>query len=361
MTGYGDSLYGSDWYLASPWRSNTELCIGIRARVVKPVGSVPPVMDTIYYGLAQRFDLLQQGIQAFSLFNKIGYAKGSAETENSILPSLDDVWGKIYDLPRLTGESDDNYRMRLQTYVKVLVGCGTIPACQEVLDFLIGYPGATRITSIWPARALIDFLDVNAMRSARSRISLLNSVLPGMFAAGVDYELLLPYLDSYITAYVKGEASRDIIVRAAVQTENELTSTIYALIATEQHLNSAIIAAIRAEREIRGTIKAAVRIERELTCNHCAAILGQAQLPIGISAAVQTERDLTCSHCAAIQAEPELSCTCLAAVARTFELRSGILARICYVFELPITIKAAVRAPRELTVGIRARVARRIE
>jgi hypothetical protein len=361
MTGYGDSLYGSDWYLASPWVTGTELRIGIRARIVKPVGSVPPVMDTIYYGLAQRFDLLQRGIQAFSLFNKIGYAKGSAETENGILPSLDDIWGKIYDLPRLTGESDDHYRMRLQTYVNVLVGCGTVPACQEVLDFLIGYPRATRITSIWPARALIDFLDVNAMRSARSRISLLNSVLPGMFAAGVDYELLLPYMDSYITAYVKGEASLESTIRAAVQTENELTSTIYALIATEQHLNSAIIAAIRAEREIGGAIKAAVRIERELTCHHCAAILGKAELPVEISAAVQSERELSCSHCATIQAEPELSCTCLAAVARTFELRSGILARVCYVYELESRIKAAVRAPRELTIGIRARIARRIE
>ncbi|MDM7913151.1 MAG: hypothetical protein QUS09_08650 [Methanotrichaceae archaeon] len=189
-------------YTASPYVSGTELTSYIKARIVKPVGSVPPVMDTIYHGLARRFDYLQQGIQAFALFNKISYAKGSSETENSILPSLDNVWGKLYDLPRLTGESDDDYRMRLQTYVKVLTGCGTIPNCQEVLDFLIGFPGATRITSLWPARALIDFTDVQAMRVVRSRISLINSVLPGMFAAGVNYELLLPYHDSYITATI---------------------------------------------------------------------------------------------------------------------------------------------------------------
>lgn len=361
MTGYGDSLYGSDWYLVSPWVINTELTIGIRARIVKPVGSVPPVMDTIYHGLAQRFDLLQQGIQAFALFNKIGYAKGSAGTRNSILPSLDEVWGKIYDLPRLTGETDDNYRMRLQTYVKVLTGCGTIPNCQEVLDFLIGFPGATRITSLWPARALIDFLDVQAMRAARSRISLLNSVLPGMFAAGVDYELLLPYLDSYITATIRGDASREIAIRAAVQKENELSSSIYALIAREQRLNFALIAAIRTERQIGGSIKAAVRVERQLPCYHCTAILGQPELSIGIMAAVRVQREISCTCCAAIQAEPELSCTCLAAVARTFELRSGILARVCFVHELNSSIKAAVRARRELTVGIRARVARRLE
>jgi len=361
MTGYGDSFYGSDFYLAPSWATNTELTIGIRARVVKPVSSVPPVMDTIYYGLAQRFDLLQQGIQAFGLFNKITYAKGSAETENSILPSLDDIWGRLYDLPRLTGESDDNYRIRLQTYVKVLTGCGTVPACQEVIDFLIGYPGATRITSLWPARALIDFIDVAAMRSARSRISLLNSVLPGMFAAGVDYELLLPYMDCSISATIKGEAFRESTIRAAVQTESELSSSIYALIAREQYLNSALIAAIRAERGLGMNVKTAVRTERFLAPNIDAAISGQPELPLGILAAVRVERGLTCGHCAAIQAEPDLSCTCLAAVARTFELRAGILARVCYVCELTGTVKAAVRGRRELSSGIIARVARRIE
>ena len=361
MMGYGDSFYGSDCYPASNWVVNTELRIGIRARVIKPLGAVPPVMDTLYTGLSQRFDLLQQGIQAFALFNKIGYAKGSAESQNSILPSLDDVWGRLYELPRLTGESDDNYRIRLQTYVKVLTGCGTVPACQEVLDFLIGYPGATRITSLWPARALIDFIDVDAMRAARSQISLLNSVLPGMFAAGVDYELLLPYLDSYITAFVKGDTDKESYIRAAVQTENELSSSIYALIATERRINSALIAAVRTERGLAGAIMAAVRVERELTSKNCATILGHPELPIIISAAVRVERELTCTNFAAIQGELQLPCTCLAAVARTFELRAGILARVCYVGELASTIKAAVRGKRELTVGIRARVARRIE
>ena len=89
MTGYGDALYGSDWYVATPWVANTERTSTICVRIVKPITSVPPVIDTIYDGLAERFDLLQQGIQAFGLFNKIQYAKGSAETDNRILPSLD--------------------------------------------------------------------------------------------------------------------------------------------------------------------------------------------------------------------------------------------------------------------------------
>jgi len=361
MTGYGDSFYGSDWYVASQYRVNTELRIGIRARIVKPVGSVPPVMDTIYNGLAERFDFLQQGIQAFALFNKITYARGEAETENSILPSLDRVWGQLYKLPRLSGESDYDYRMRLQTYVKVLTGCGTVQTCQEVLDFLIGYPGSTRITPLWPARALIDFHDVNAMRSARSRINLLNSVLPGMFAAGVDYEMKLPYVDSAITAYVRGDAEIESRISAAIRTENELQSTIYALIAFEGSLPAAILAAVQAERSLAGAVRAAVQAERSLACSQLVAIMGEPELPIGISAALRTERELPIAQRAAIMGEPELPCTCLAAVARTFELTSSILARVVYVHELESRIKAAIRTKRELTVGIRARIARRIE
>jgi len=143
------------------------------------------------------------------------------------------------------------------------------------------------------------------MRAARSRISLLNSVLPGMFAAGVDYELLLPYLDSYITATVRGDASREIAIRAPSRKKTRHPADIYALIAREQRLNSALIAAIRTERQIGGAVKAAVRVERELSCYHCTAILGQPELAVGIMAAVRVERNIGCFCCAAIQAEPD--------------------------------------------------------
>ncbi len=358
MTGYGDSFYGSDWYVASQYREGTELRIGIRARIVKPVGSVPPVIDTIYTGLAERFDFLQQGIQAFALFNKITYAKSEAETENSILPSLDGVWGKLYNLPRLTGESDDHYRMRLQTYVKVLTGCGTIPNCQEVLDFLVGYPGSTRILPIWPARAIIDFNDVDAMRSARSRLSLLNSVLPGMFAAGVDYEMRLPYIDSAVCAYIQGDAELPITMKAAIRKEQELQSSIYALIARETYLPVAIVAAIRAERALNGSMKAAIQKEQILEPGIQAAILGNPELPAGILAAIRAERLLEPGIQAAILGNPELPITVKAAIAKTFEMHYSILARVGLQGELPSTIKAAIAARRDLTVGIRARITR---
>jgi hypothetical protein len=316
-------------------------------------------MDTITVGLAKRFDWLQQGIAAFSLFNKIEYAKGKSD---GFLPSLDDVWGKLYDLPRLTGESDEDYRARLQTYVKVLTGSGTIPNCQEVIDFLIGISGVpirgTQITSLWPARALIEFGSVDAMRQARSRQALLESVLPGMFAAGVDYELLIPYQDIWLKAAIRGDATKESAIRAAVATENELSIGIDAIITMIGELKPHIIAAVQADRGLSLPIRAAVRTERDLHPLLHAAIAANVDLPISIYAAIMTQRELICRQKAAIRVEQELSCSHYAAVARSFDLPCGILARITHTYELPCGIKAAAQARKELTIGIRARIAR---
>lgn len=358
MTGYGSSLWGSDWYVSSPYRLNTVQYVGIKARIVKPVRSSPPIIDSIAYGLAQRFDWLQMGIQTFGLFNKIQYATGESE---GIRPSLDEVWGKLYDLPRLTGESDDDYRARLQTYVQVLTGCGTAPICEAVLDFLTGYPGTARITSLWPGRALIDFTDVAAMRAIRSRISLINSILPGMFAAGIDYELLLPYIDVGISAYVLGDATQDFNIRVAIAADQEISCGIDARIAYGRDEYCSILAAVTRTCSKDIWTKAAIMAERTLEVGSAAFIQGEPSLPAYLKAAILTERQETVEYITAIQAEPELSCNYYAAIAQNFELQHKIVALITYMYEISYNIKAAVRVGRELKVGIRARIARRYE
>jgi hypothetical protein len=351
MTGYGESLYGESFYGASAYRLDTELRVGITARIVPRKTVSPPLMDTLAYGLAQRFDFLQQAIQAFSLFGKIEYAKGT---------ELDDHWGIMYELPRLTGESDTDYRARLQTYVKVLTGSGTIPNTQEVFDFLIGVPGGTRISSIWPARALIDFNNVDAMRAAKANMGLLNSVLPGMFAAGIDYELLIPYQDCYIRAAIMGTAELPHVMRTAVQVERELSCGIDALIAICGEIDADIAAAIQAERSISTLMRAAVRIERNLEYVQLAAVQGNPELATSMLAAIMSQRELPVLSLAAVQCERELSCSQFAAVARTFDLSCGILARIVYSYKSEFQVVAAVQATRELSCGIRARIARRM-
>ena len=355
MTGYGDSFYGSDWYTCSPHRANTELRVGIVARIVKPPRSAPPVIDSIAYGLAQRFDYLQQGIQAFALFNKIEFAKGESD---GFLPSLDDVWGKIYSLPRRTGESDHDYRVRLQTYTKVLTGCGTAQSSQEVLDFLIGLPGATTVDSVWPAQVKIEFNSVDAMRLATQKLDLLNSVLPGMFAAGVDYSLRLFYLDCYVRAAIKGDATLPYISRAAVATDNELSYGMDALVAYGREITVTILAGAQINRVLNIQYLAAIQTEREWRSFLRSAIQGNPELPVRMYAAAQANRPLTYIQRVAIVGEPELPCVYYAAMAKDFERRFGILARVVYMHELSFAVRVAVRKAQQLTVGIRARVTR---
>ena len=349
MTGYGESLYGESFYGASAYRLDTELRVGIRARIVPRKVTPPPIMDTLAYGLSQRFDYLQQAIQAFGLMGKIEYAKGT---------DLDDHWGMMYELPRLTGESDDDYRARLQTYTKVLTGSGTIPNTQAVFDFLIGIPGGTRVYSRWPARAMIDFNNVDAMRAARANLGLLNSVLPGMFAAGINYELTIPFQDCYIRAAIRGDAELPHFVRAAVQIEREISCGIDALIGFCGEIDADIAAAIQVERSLTATQRAAIRSERTLEYIQRAAIRGEPSLPSNILAAIMSQRELSYSLRAAVQAEPQLAYSQYAAVARSFELPVGILARIMFTYVLETGIVAAVQARRELPCGIRARIAR---
>jgi len=315
-------------------------------------------MDSISYGLAERFDWLQQGIQAFGLFNKIEYATGTPE---GIRPSLDEVWGQIYDLPRLTGETDDDYRARLKTYVKVLTGSGTIPNSQEVLDHLIGIPGGTQISSLWPARALIEFSSIEAMRAARAKTTLLNSVLPGMFAAGVDYSLATPFQDVGISAYISGDATLPLGLYAAIAADQETSCGIDALIAYGREEPCSILAAVAMtwNRYIRTF--ATIRADLELPVSYFAAIQAEPELPLAVRAAIQDEPDLPISYYAAILGESELPVGYYAAIARQFEMRCNILARIGYQGDLPVGIVAAVQVTQDIAVGIRARIARRIE
>ncbi len=348
MASYGDSPYNDSFYGASEYREGTELRVGIKARIVKPFVQPLPIMDTLAYGLAQRFNWLQQGIQAFGLFNKIEYAKGQ---------DLDDHWGKVYDLPRLTGESDPDYRARLQTYVKVLTGSGTIPNTQAVLDYLIGVPGA-RIYSLWPARAIIDFDDVTTMRQAKAKLSLLNSVLPGMFAAGVTYELVLTFMDCNVKAAIRGERTRGYSARAAVQTGRELPCGIDALVSYGRELGIDMYAAVQIDRRLPCGVRTTLRVERTLNYDQVAAIRGEPILYARIMSAILTNRDTTYAARAAIRGEPSLTCSQNAAIARTFERPCNILARIVFLYELGSTVIAAIQIKREISVGIKARIAR---
>jgi hypothetical protein len=345
--GYNNESYNKGYYGASGYRLNTDLGVGIKARVVKPYVTPPPIIDTLAYGLAQRFDWLQQAIQVFGLFGKIEYAKAR---------DLDDHWGRVYDLPRLTGEPDVDYRARIQTYTKVLTGSGTILNAQEVLDHLIGMSGGTTISSIWPAKAQIEFKDVLTMRLARERISLIKSVLPGLFAAGVDYDLRFPFLDYNVRTVISGYEAREYTARAAVGSDLVQRCRIDALVASVMWLEIKIETAVQVNRELAFQVCTALRAHRVLESLQCAAVLGEPEFLLRSRAAVQGMK--YCQR-GAIMAESVIEYSQNAAIARNFELTCSVLARIVHMFNLNHRMVTSVRTNREQNTGIKARIARR--
>lgn len=349
MAFYGESLYNESFYDASEYRLGTELGFTICTRIVKPFVPPPPVMDTLAYGLAQRFNWLQQGIQVFDLLNKIKYNKGQ---------DLDDNWGKVYDLPRFAGESDDDYRARLITYTKVLTGSGTKANSEAVLDALFDLPGVSRIESRYPAHVVIVFDTIEGMRQAKQRSALLNSVLPGMFAAGITYEVSTPVQDFDVTATIRGEAMRELLLGAAIQSERGLSFGIDARVAYSRNLDMNILVAVQADRMFPFGIKTTLRGELMLPLSLDAAIRGEPALNLPLVSAVQAERERSISILSAIQSEPMLNLTQSAAIARTFETYYRICAYLMLLKSTDFQIAATVQTAREISLGLRTRIAK---
>jgi hypothetical protein len=299
--------------------------------------------------LAQRFAWLQQGIEVFGLFNKIEFTQGA---------DLDDHFGQLYDLPRLTGESDTEYRLRLQTYAKVLVGSGTTPNVEEVLGVLIDEPGGATVTSIWPAQALIEFNSIEAMRKARSRQTLINSVLPGMFAAGVDYRLQIHYLDSLIRAAIKGDATMNAPHRAAIAQDQSMSYPIRSLVSYLRSINVIARAAIQTELQLDFPVSAFVQGSLELDSPIRAAIHGTPSINVAQRAAVKGSRLVSVANRAAIMAQPSLVCPMRSAISKPFEIEYSIRAVCGLLGSMTVKARAAVQAGQSMSYPIRAWIAR---
>lgn len=346
MSAFGESYYGEAFYSAGPYRTG-ELLLYTVARVIKPISESPLVFDSLIVGLAQRFNWLQQGIQTFGLANKIEYATGS---------DLDDQWGRVYNLPRLAGESDSDYRIRLQTYVSVLVGSGTVPNLLPILNFVVGLKTGVVLQTRWPAQVVITGDDLETLQTISQRRSLLESILPGMFAAGVDYSIVLPFAEFYTVARVVGDRSLDLATIAALQTDISLTLDTEAALAVDQSSGFDTDAAVQADRFVPCYVKATVRADRVLELVSVAAAQGDCGLALSSIAALQADNERMFSSLAAVRSDNWLEVSATAAVAKTFERRLDVIASVWRMASVELYAVAAVQSSRELGFQTVARV-----
>jgi hypothetical protein len=351
MSRYDTSFYNRSEYLGESPPVDRSLTVQTVARIVRArPAAVPPVIDTWYNALAHRFDYLQMAIQVFGQMNKIQYAKGS---------DLDNIWGKIYNLPRLTGESDENYRSRLQTYTSVLVGCGGYKETLDVLNFLAGVRTGVTLGTVWPARVIISSDNVDVLRNIKNRMDSFQEVLPKLFAAGIDWEIQLSYLDYYTVAYIAGDRSLPALMRSAIRGDSSIDIRTSAAVSADRVAYLDSVALIQADVIRPVFSKAAIVADRIAYINYRAAVLSERMSLTDINAAISAERDRTVSSKAAVRADRFAHVTSKAALAKTFEKRCNHIAWIVGAGHLDCYTVAAVRgdAPA-IAIKMRARIAK---
>lgn len=362
--GYGKSLYGDTVYGSNIYKVGTRITCGLKARVIPaPAEFIPPVIDTIVEGLVERFDWLQQMFQAVELLSTIEYAPGRDPARPNDKLNLDDAWGELYKTPRLTGESDSDYRARLQTRVKVLTGSGTTANAAAVLDHLVQKEGATVIESRWPAQAIINFNSVSAIRRAQQRRNLIDIILPDLFAAGITPLLYTPLYEIGLNAAVAGDTGVSIPIRAAIAGEPSLSVGLDALVALGKDISTTeLYAAVQGERGVSTRLNAAVSTVRSTQVACRGAIAGDRVVPVELWAAIQGDIGLRVILRGAVQAGQKQEIALRSAAAKGFRLSTRLLACCKLGFEINnIELHAAVQGRRSASCGLRARVARRIE
>ena len=178
-----------------------------------PANRIPSesVINTLFWTYGDMFDSIWRKMDTMTSEAIISRAYGS---------QLDDFWGTIYELPRRTGYTDEQFRQYLSSYNDVLRGCGTIPNCKIIIDRIIGIDGETNIETRWPCNIKITFTSDAGMRAAIKNKSVIDSMIPRMIASGISSDLLIPLIDYDMDIRTLGHMEFAYFVGAYLGTQN---------------------------------------------------------------------------------------------------------------------------------------------
>jgi hypothetical protein len=217
--GDGTFIQNVDMILVSPTVNQT---MGMQL-VLSPSARIPktPVIAVLLDAWSSSLDSVWMKTQTMSYAMLIENANGS---------ELDEWWGKLYNTNRRVLESDDDYRKRLQLVANILKGSGTKSNLEAIIDHIIGEPGATTVKTYWPGTVDISFNDSGG-RIAKSKLSLLNYVIPHAIAVGMTYRIPLPFIDYYMDVLMRGdlEVSYTMGMRIGVPEINQIMSVLVAI------------------------------------------------------------------------------------------------------------------------------------
>ena len=166
------------------------------------------LINAMLWSYANEAEKVSQAIQLIGTRLRLEFASSA---------DLDDYWGEMLKLRRRIGESNDHYRLRLMTHISILNSCGTKPACETILDKILGLPGSSRIETYWPAEVRVCWTNPDAIKLAEQRYPVIEEALDRMIVAGVTWSTSFPYKDYLMSCGVEGPVEAGYQMDAAVQ------------------------------------------------------------------------------------------------------------------------------------------------
>lgn len=89
-------------------------------------------------------------------------------------------------------ESNDTYRARLATHIRVITSNGVKANIQAIIDRIIGHPGGSIVESFYPSEVRLSWSNPTVIASARSKSDLISDAMNRALAAGVTWYTAYP-------------------------------------------------------------------------------------------------------------------------------------------------------------------------
>ena len=294
--------------------------VGISAHFAKRAQGTPLVLDSMLKSYVDQFDKVQMLVQGMEWANRLDTSTGT---------ELDLKWGHVFNLPRLTGETDDTYRMRIMIFTLAAMGCGTAPAVGQILSAVAGIPGSVEIETLWPGEAHIRFRNPDAARTFRDSEELVTQVLGMSMPAGIDYSLYYPLRDLAASALFRGasvsSAEVDLVLVRTDRTAAFGMSSMMASSSSEPVDLSALLIRMRAFAFRVGPL-----------------LMRRGQVPVGATARLKRIRVVAAGGSAALMTPAQKQAHVAAYAQKQGLARTG-----------PVTARALIRSKRPMLVRTR--------
>lgn len=129
---------------------------------------------------------------------------------------LDEIWGRLMQLPRKFGEVDGDFKIRIRTRIAILTGSGTKSACESIIDRILNVRNSCHIDTYYPAEMRIEWNGYHNMRRAHENFAILSKLLDQMVPAGVTWTTSFPWEEFLLDSTTVGTIREQFDIKGAL-------------------------------------------------------------------------------------------------------------------------------------------------